>query len=176
MTDADATGTILVAIDGSRNSMLAAGVAARMCRLLNAHLGLVHVLEMPALGFWVGVETRMKDEIRAQAEQRLTEITDRMKEVCDIVPEFYILEGIPEDEISRVANERDGELLMVIAGRHGVATEKHSHLKLRRRAGHLTSKLAEQLRVPLLVVPPDVPLSHICPAMAEMETGAPDAE
>jgi len=177
MTDTDATGTILVAIDGSRNSMLAAGVAARMCRLLNAHLGLVHVLEVPpTLSFWVGVETRMKDEIRAQAEQRLTDIAARMKDVCDIVPEFYILEGLPEDEISRVANEQDGELLMVIAGRHGVATETHSHLKLRRRAGHLTSKLAEQLRVPLMVVPPDVPLSHICPAMAEMHAGQPAAE
>ena len=169
------TGTILVAIDGSRNSMLAAGVGARMAKLLDAHLGLIHVLEVPTLSFWVGVETRMKDDIRAQAELSLTEIAEKMSAVCDIVPEFYIVEGLPEQEIPRVAAE-DAQVMMVIAGRYGVATEKSSHLKLRRAMGHLTTKLAEHLRVPLLVVPPDIPLSQICAALAEMENPSPAAE
>jgi len=175
MTIAEKTGTILVAIDGSRNSMLAAGVGARMARLLNTRLGLVHVLEMPALGFWVGVDTRMKDDVRDQAEKQLTEISEKMAAVCDVVPEFYILEGLPDVKIAQVAND-DPEVIMVVAGRHGIATEKHSHLKLRRASGRLTNKLAEQLRMPLLVVPPDVPLSHICPVMADMHpTGSPEA-
>jgi nucleotide-binding universal stress UspA family protein len=168
MSTDDKTGTVLVAIDGSYNSMLGAGVGARMARLLNAHLGLIHVLDVPALSIWGGVEARMKDEIRAQAERQLTEIAEKMNAVCEILPEFFIVEGLPEEEIPKVAHE-DSSVLMVIAGRHGIATEKQSHLRLRRSAGHLTSKLSELLHVPLLVVPPDVPLSHICPAMAEMQ-------
>ena len=52
MSSDEITRTILVAIDGSQNSMLAAGVGARMARMLNSHLGLIHVVDMlPAQGF-----------------------------------------------------------------------------------------------------------------------------
>lgn len=164
-----ASGTILVAIDGSHNSLLAAGVGARLATQLGAHLGLVHVLDVPTLSFWVGVEARMKDDIRAQAEKTLTEISTRIHEVCDIVPEFYIVEGAPELEIVRIA-KADPKVIMVIAGRNGIATEKSSHLRLRRGMGRLTSKLSEQLPVPVMVVPPDIPETHICAAMAEFRT------
>lgn len=167
MSDNEKPGTVLVAIDGSRNSMLAAGVGARMARLLNAHLGLIHVLGLPEQSFWSGVEARMKDEIRAEAERKLSEISEKMHSVCDILPEFYIVEGLPDEEIPKVVAE-DESIIMVIAGRQGVGSEKHSHLRLRKATGRVTSKLTELLRVPLLVVPTDVPLSHICPAMAEM--------
>jgi nucleotide-binding universal stress UspA family protein len=167
MSNTDMPGTILVAIDSSRNSMLAAGVGARMARLLNAHLGLIHVLGLPEQSFWGGVEARMKDEIRDEAERRLTEISEKMHSVCEVMPEFFIVEGLPEEEILKVA-AGDPSIIMVIAGRYGVASEKHSHLRLRRARGHVTTRLSEQLKVPLLVVPPDIPLSHICPAMAEM--------
>ena len=149
--------------------MLAAGVGARMAKLLGAHLGLIHVLGLPEQSFWGGVEARMKDEIRAEAERKLTEISDKMHEVCDILPEFFIVEGLPEDVIPKVVTD-DPSIIMVIAGRQGVASEKHSHLRLRRTRGHVTTKLTETLKVPLMVVPPDIPLSHICPAMAEMQT------
>lgn len=169
MSNTDMPGTILVAIDSSHNSMLAAGVGARMAKLLNAHLGLIHVLGLPEQSFWGGVEARMKDEIRAEAERRLNEISEKMHSVCNILPEFFIVEGLPEEEILKVVTE-DPSIIMVIAGRQGVANEKRAHLRLRRATGHVPTRLSEQLKVPLLVVPPDIPLSHICPAMAEMQT------
>jgi nucleotide-binding universal stress UspA family protein len=70
----ESTDVILVAIDGSQNSLVAAGVGARMASSLGARLGLIHVLDVPALNFWVGVESRMKEEIRTQAEATLTRI------------------------------------------------------------------------------------------------------
>ncbi len=168
-------GTILVAIDGSRNSMLAAGVGARMARLLDAHLGLIHVLDEPTLSFWVGVETRMKEDIRAQAEATLSDISDRIRAVCDVVPEFYIVEGIPEQEILRTVRQDPG-IMMLVVGSHGIATEKRSHLRLRRAIGHLGTRLSEVLPVPLMMVPPDVPESHICSAMAEFRDPYENAE
>lgn len=159
-------GTVLVAIDGSQNSMVAAGVGARIAKLLNAHVGLIHVLDFPTLAFWGGVEARMKVDIRAQAEITLTEISEKLHTICDVLPEFYIVEGVPVEEIIRVVRE-DPKILMVIAGRHGLATEKKSQFRLQRAMGRLSSKLGEHLPVPLMVVPPDVPISHICAAMAE---------
>jgi nucleotide-binding universal stress UspA family protein len=167
MSDNDKPGTVLVAIDTSHNSLLAMGVAARMARLLGAHLGLIHVLGLPELSVWGGVEAKMKDEIRLEAERRLSEISEKMHEVCEILPEFFILEGLPEEVIPKVVAE-DPSIIMVVAGRQGLASERHSHLRLRHSTGRVTAKLSKLLMVPLLVVPPDVPLSHICPAMADM--------
>lgn len=169
MSDNDSPGTVLVAIDSSHNSMLAAGVGARMAKLLGAHLGLIHVLGLPEQSFWGGVEARMKDEIRNEAERHLTELSEKMHEVCEILPEFFIVEGLPEDEILKVVTD-DPTIIMVIAGKQGVASEKHSHLRLRRGRGHVTTRLMETLKVPLLVVAPDIHMSHLCPAMAEMRT------
>lgn len=168
-------GTILAAIDGSQNSLVAAGVGARIARLLGVHLGLIYVLDVPALSFWVGVEARMKEDIRRQAESTLAEISQKISTICDVVPEFYIVEGMPEEEILKVVNS-DRQILMVVAGRRGMASEKKSQLRLRRSSGHLGAKLSEILPVPVLLVPPDVPLSHICSAMAEFRMETPDSE
>ena len=165
MTNAT-TVTILVAIDGSRNSMLAAGYAARLAKMLNAHLGMIHVLDVPALSFWAGVEERMKGDIRAQAEKTLTEIAAKISDICAIVPEFYIVDGVPEEEILKAVNE-DPHIMMVVTGREGIATEKRSLPRLRRVSGRFSSRLAEHLPVPLLVVPPDLSATQICPALTD---------
>jgi len=162
----NAAGVVLVAVDGSENSILAAGVGARLARMLHARLGLLHVLDVPPLNFWAGVESRMKEDIRTQAEANLTAVAQRISRVCNLTPYFCIVEGLPDEEIARVAAEDPGTL-MVIVGRNGIAAEKHSNLGMRHQIGGLTHKLARQLPVPLLVIPPDLHPSHICPSLAE---------
>lgn len=168
MSNAD-TGTILVAIDGSHNAMVAAGVGARLAKLMGVHLGLVHILDVPTLAFWVGVEARMKDDIRDQAEKTLIDISGKISAACGVIPEYYILEGSPEEEILRVVSE-DPNILMVVTGRRGLSTEKHSQVRLRRAAAGLGQKLGAHLPVPVLVVPSDISPSHICSAMVEFLT------
>jgi len=158
--------TILIAIDGSHNSLLAAGVGARLAGMLGAHVGLVHVLDFPDISFWGGVESLMRDDIRAQAETTLKSISERMGAVCKVMPEFYIVEGVAEVEIARIISE-DPQITMVVTGRRGLTTEKRSQL-LPRRSGRLGSRLSEMLPVPVLVVPPDVPDSHLCASLAEL--------
>lgn len=161
----DSAGIILVAIDGSQNSLAAAGVGARLAQLLHAHLGLVHVLDVPPLNFWSGVEDRMKEDIRTQAESTLTDVSRRIAAICDLTPNFYLVEGPPEEEICRLASE-DPSVLMVIAGRQGVASEKGSRLT-KPHSGDTVLKLAKQLPVPLLLIPPDIGGFHICPNLAD---------
>jgi nucleotide-binding universal stress UspA family protein len=162
-------GTVLVAVDGSNNSVLAAGVGARLARLLNARVGLIHVVEAPALSFWVGVETRMKDEIREQAERELTEIAGKMNAICQIMAEYFIVEGAAEEEIPRVVHD-SADAIMLVMGCQGIATERRSRLRMRHKAGHLAGQLPELLHVPLLVVPPDLPLSHICTGLVDIQS------
>ncbi len=160
------TGTILVAVDGSQNATLAAGYAARLAKTLGAHLGMIYVLDMPAISFWAGIEERMKDDVRAQAEKSLMEISTRIGEICGVVPEFYIVDGVPEDEVVKAVND-DPQIMMVITGRDGISTEKRSLPRLRRTSGRFSGRLAEHLSVPLLIVPPDLAVSHIGSALAE---------
>ena len=159
--DTNDNGTILVAIDGSQSSYVAAGVAAQLARSLGAHLGMIHVLDAPMRGFWAGVEDRIQDDIRVQAESTLGAIADRIRESCSVMPEFYIVEGVPDEEIMKAVKE-DPRIMMVVAGSQGLATESKSQLRLRQGAGKLAAKLSDRLPVPR-----NIDVSHICSAMAQ---------
>ena len=163
---------VLAAIDGSHNSILAAGIAARLARRVDARLGLIHVLDVPPLNFWVGVEARMKEDIRAQAEATLVHITERIEAVCHVLPEYYIVEGVPEVEIRRVV-AAEPRVVMVVAGRHGVGTERRAALALGRNLGRLSEKLASDLPVPVVIVPPESIPSELCPGILDLEPPTP---
>jgi nucleotide-binding universal stress UspA family protein len=159
-------GTVLVAIDGSYNSVVAAGVGARMAQLLGMQISLLHVLDVPVLSFWVGVEARLKGDSRAQAEAMLADISKKIQLTCDVALNYYIADGEPTDEIHKMVRAHP-EIVMVVTGRDGVGSEKKTEL-LRERAGdHLGAKLADMLPVPVLVVPPDVSESMICESLDE---------
>lgn len=155
------TRTVLVAIDGSANSFIAARAGAHIAKHLNAHLGLLHVLDSPMLSFWAGVQKQMKEDIRRQAEATLKDLSARISETCDITPEFYIVDGVAEEEILRVVN-KDPQILMVVIGRGGISTEKKTHLTLRRAPGHLGARLSELLPIPVVVVPPVMAPDRLC--------------
>ncbi|HKL78650.1 MAG TPA: universal stress protein, partial [Gammaproteobacteria bacterium] len=94
---------ILACVDGSENSRIAAAFAARLARLTGAHLSLLHVLHMPTFSHWVGVKSQMKREIRDQAETMVGEVAQGVEESCGIMPEFFILEGLPREKIIETA-------------------------------------------------------------------------
>ncbi len=155
-------GVILAAIDGSQNSLLAAGLAARLASLLGTHLGLIHVLDEPVVGFWGGLAARMKSDIRQQAEATLTTFAQKVTASCGVVPEFFIEDGLPEDVIPLVVEARAGAMMLVL-GRIGLDGERRAHLR-QRTIGHVTDKLLHHLDIPVLIVPADIDPSQICEA------------
>lgn len=159
---------ILAGVDGSQNSLMAAGAAARMAGLLRARLGLVHVLDEPVMGYWGGLHERMLEEVRAEAETTLTDVAARVNDTCGITPEIFIETGLPEDAITRVAAAEAG-VMMVVVGRHGLNTEHHAHL-VNPKIGHVADYLAARLSVPLLCVPPDVAASQVCEAIERLRS------
>jgi hypothetical protein len=80
---------------------------------------------------------------------------------CDLTPSFYIVEGLSDVELCRLIQEQP-DVLMIIAGRRGVASERHPRPP-QAQSGDLVRNLANQLAVPLLVIPPDIDEQHICP-------------
>ena len=164
-------GVILAAIDGSQNSLLAAGLAARLASLLGTHLGLIHVLDEPVVGFWGGLAARMKSDIRREAEATLTAFAEKITASCGIVPEFFIEEGLPEDVIPRVVEARERTMMLVL-GRIGLDGERRAHLR-QRTIGHVTDRLLHHLDLPVLTVPADIDPSQICEAAGMLRTPAP---
>ena len=125
-----------------------------MAQSLAMQVGLVHVLDVPPLSFWAGVESRLKDDIGEQAEAMLADIAEKIRHACDLAPMVYIVDGEPADAIAKLVHAHS-EIVFVVAGREGVGSEKKTEL-LRESAGdHLGAKLADLLPVPVLVVPPD---------------------
>jgi nucleotide-binding universal stress UspA family protein len=159
---------ILAAVDGSQNSLLAAGVAARLSAMSGARLGLVHVLDEPVLGYWGGLHERMAEEVRNEAETTLADVALRMQKVCGTTPVIFVETGLPEEAILRVA-AAEPALSMVAVGRFGLEGE-HRTRPLKPRMGHVTAFLANRLSVPVLCVPPDIDASQICDAIAELRS------
>ena len=169
MSDASDS-TVLVAVDGSHNSILAAGVGARLAQLLGMQIALVHVLDAPVLTFWTGVEARIKNDLSAQAKAMLEGVAGTIRRCYDVAPKFFIVDGEPVHEIGKLARAH-AEIIMVVTGREGLGSEKRTEL-LRERAGdHLGAKLGDRIPLPVLVVPPDLAASMICESLEEFRKG-----
>lgn len=163
-------GLIMAGVDGSQNSLLAAGVAARMASLIGARLGLIHVLDEPVLGYWGGLHERMVESVREEAEKTLTDVAERVQRVCGMTPEIFIETGLPEDAMPRVVASEPGVVMMIV-GRHGLGGERHTR-PLHPRTGHVAAYLASHLSVPVTCVPPDIAASQICEAIEQLRSGA----
>jgi len=151
---------ILACVDGSENSRIAAAFAARLARLTGAHLSLLHVLHMPTFSHWVGVKSQMKREIRDQAETMVGEVAQGVEESCGIMPEFFILEGLPREKIIETARD-DRAIRMVVVGASGEQGHRRNTVS-GSLARHLGDRLTSDLPCPLLVVPPDMEDDELC--------------
>jgi len=151
---------ILACVDGSENSRMAAAYAARLARLTGAHLSLLHVLHMPTFSHWVGVKTQMKRDIREKAEAMVGEVAKGVEESCGILPEFFILEGLPRERIIETARE-DRAIRMVVVGAAGQEGQGH-HPVAGSLVRHLGDRLTSDLPCPLLVVPPEMAEDELC--------------
>ncbi|PKY10425.1 universal stress protein [Acidithiobacillus marinus] len=166
---------ILTAIDGSQNALVAAAVAARFSRLLGMHLGLVTALHIPGdpLGFGAalfssGLTDRLLAEARLEAESNLCAVAARIAEHCGIpLPEYFLLEGAPEQEIPRLV-QSNPEVSMVVLGQRGFGTESKPK-GLPHLLGGLGAKLSLTLSVPVLLVPPDMNLDQLCAPICDTD-------
>lgn len=151
---------ILACVDGSENSRVAAAFAARLARLTGAHLSLLHVLHLPTFSHWANIKAQMRREIREQAENMVADVAKGVEESCGIMPEFFIVEGLPREKIIETARD-DRAIRMVVVGASGEQGHRRS-VVAGSLARHLGDRLTSDLPCPLLVVPPNMEEDELC--------------
>jgi nucleotide-binding universal stress UspA family protein len=139
---------ILVCSDGSDRALNAAERAAELAKLLNAHVTLLHVCQIPSVHKpfsgapmleGPAVEQYVRDMHRAVAE-RTTPVFEQACVAYDVLEET----GDPADTIARVANQQDYDLIVV--GSRGVSVDKAESL------GSVSHSVLQNASCPVLVV------------------------
>jgi nucleotide-binding universal stress UspA family protein len=107
---------ILVAVDGSEQSLRAATRAAEMAPKLGLSLSFVHVVSEHTLrNEWrVGGD---EQELRELRRQEGLALLTRVAKQLGVQPELFCVEGSPAEAIDRVARDENVELLAI--GSHG---------------------------------------------------------
>lgn len=108
---------ILVCIDGSDRSIEAAGIAARMAKVHNATLTLLHVFQLPSLrepfpgapSYALPLLDRYERDIKQAVVERTLPIIKEVGYSYDLLEEV----GDPAEVISRIADSRDYDLIVM---------------------------------------------------------------
>ncbi len=139
---------IMVAIDGSDQSMRAANVGAAIARQSGAKLHLVTVVRPPE-GWWGIVGSPPPAETLgnalSDAQRAVIEKTIEALDLADIEYETFEEVGDPADELAASAESHDVDLLVI--GQRGAGVVE------RLMVGSVADRLVHISRTPIMVIP-----------------------
>ena len=144
---------ILLAVDGSVNSALAARTAVGLSTKTGSELYVVHVAHLvpPSWGSEVSdLASRLyeesREEVRQEAQTLLDEQVRKIEEAGGRVSEAKLREGRPDEEIVRLAEEIGAGL--VVLGSRGLGLLKRALI------GSVSVSVVRHAHCPVLVVRP----------------------
>ncbi len=135
----------LIVADKSEEFSVALRYAARTAVLNDAHVGVLYVMQKHEFMHWGDVETRMRQEIRQEAEQILWTHARRIHEINGQTAGFYMDHGNANDVLIDTIDNNDEICKLILAGGQGKSPGPI--------ISYLTTKGLSRLRVPLTVVP-----------------------
>jgi len=135
----------LVVVDQSPELKVALRFAARRARATGGRVAMLYVTE-PAEAEWLGVGDIMREERRAEAEQRLQELSTMVQELSGEMPVLYVREGTVREELLRLIDEEPSISILVL----GADTSTGGPGPL---VTALTGKFLGKLTIPLTIVP-----------------------
>ena len=135
----------LVVVDQSAELKLALRFAARRARATGGRVAMLYVTE-PAEAEWLGVGDIMREERRAEAEQRLQELSTQVQSLSGEMPILYVREGNVRDELLKLIDEEPSISILVLAADAGTGGPGPL-------VTALTGKFAGKLHIPLTIVP-----------------------
>ena len=137
---------LLMVVDSTPECLVALRYAARRARSTEGWVTMLYVIEPGEFEHWVSVRDVMRQEARAEAEERLLNLAAEVYEYACITPEFVIREGKTHEEVLGLIGE-DAEIRALVLGASAggdgpgpLVTELVGH----RSAG---------LHIPIVVVP-----------------------
>lgn len=144
-------GTYLVVADGSAEFLVAELYAAMLAKSHGAHPAIVRVIEPQDFMHWGGIESKMKAEMRQEAERIVWDAARTMGEMTGVIPSIYIEEGDKIEVLSSIIAGDSNIKMLILAG----DTTGSNPGPL---TSYFTSKGLARLRIPVLIIP-----SHVTP-------------
>jgi len=144
--------TILVPTDFSPEARNAAVHAAEMARAFNAKLFLFHAYLLPTPVSEVPYVMVTVDELQKENESQLKKESERLAQQFGLKVESLVRIGIPSDEVKVLTEEIQPDL--IVMGMKGMGG-------LDKMIGSTTINAVRKVKIPVLIVPHDVPFRPI---------------
>ena len=138
--------TYLLLADGSPGFEAAMRYAVRRAQVVRGHVCLLHVIGSDDFVHWEGVEAQIRAEQRAQAEQYLQDVAQKIQVMSGLCPSLYVREGNAQSVLEQVIHE-DPLISALVLGASSNAANSNSLIQ------HFTGKGITKLSVPLVIVP-----------------------
>jgi len=143
---ADPSRIFLVVVDDTPELKPALHYACLRARRTGGRVALLAVIEPSDTQAWMAVETLMREEKRAEAEELLLRMAEEVHSLSGQPAVFYVREGLVQDELLQLLEEDLSISILVL----GAATGPEGPGPL---VAHLVNKVAGRLRVPVTIVP-----------------------
>jgi nucleotide-binding universal stress UspA family protein len=111
----------LAVVDQTEECRVALRFAARRAQHTDGLVSLLYVILPADFQQWAGVERRMREEAREEAERALHEAAKTINDIVGATPELVIREGRPSDEIRTLIKEDRAISILVLAA--GISKE-----------------------------------------------------
>jgi len=142
----DPSRIFLVVVDDTPELKPALHYACLRARRTGGRVALLAVIEPSDTQAWMAVETLMREEKRAEAEELLLRMAEEVHSLSGQPAVFYVREGLVQDELLQLLEEDLSISILVL----GAATGPEGPGPL---VAHLVNKVAGRLRVPVTIVP-----------------------
>jgi nucleotide-binding universal stress UspA family protein len=107
----------LAVVDETEECKVALRFAARRAQHTDGLVSLLYVIAPADFQQWAGVERKMREEAREEAERALHEAAKTVNEIVGSTPELVIREGRAADEIrALIKDDRAISILVLAAG------------------------------------------------------------
>ena len=133
---------IVVPVDFSDPAANALQCAAAITRQFDGEIILVFVVEIPAHTIGTGVVLDDEEETKRQIDERMSGLIDTHLAGVKNRPEIRM--GNPSEEILKVANEENADLIIIAT---------HGHSIVSRPLGSVAERVVRQAHRPVLAIP-----------------------
>ncbi len=144
----------MVVVDSTPECMNALRYAARRAARTEGGVTMLYVIPPEEFQHWAGVAEVMRREKRDEAEARLTALSDEVRALAGVMPEFAIREGEADAEVLAHIRENDDIGVLVLGADD--AGEGPGPL-----VSALVGKRGGRMPIPVTVVPGGMSLEEI---------------
>jgi hypothetical protein len=138
-------GVYLVVADNTEEFPVALRYACRLAHANRGHVAIFYVTEISDFQHWGNVESRMKQELRAEAEKLVWSVAQKANDLNGMIPAIYLAEG---ERISALQDTISNDMTiraLILAASPGASPGP--------LVAHFSGKGISKLRVPLFIVP-----------------------